>query len=149
MIKKQNFADLLYENINSTQDGEKSFNSKFNDWETEILAYWNSKNVYLTISSRAPKFHITFENCIIRKAKLLSVIARYDNYKFKGKSSPLSDLLLSDPVAKNLMQARNASFAIINKKLTYEARLKRGDKTSLSNILILVEKLTEKINSII
>lgn len=75
-IEKPNVASLLYKNFHASQRGEKSIHFNYKDWQTEVLANWNSKNVDLTISLRVPKFHITFKNCLIQKAKLLSLVEK-------------------------------------------------------------------------
>lgn len=75
-LKKPNVANLLYKNINSAQRDEKSINLNYNNWQTDVFANWNSKNVDLTISLRVPKFHITFKNCLIQKAKLFSLVEK-------------------------------------------------------------------------
>jgi hypothetical protein len=147
--KQETFADLIFEEMISQPKGEKIFNLKYHDWKIKILAQWNNRKVNLKISVRVPKFHISFENCVIRKAKLISLIARYDNFNLQGNSSPVSDLLLSDPIAKNLLKGNKARFELADKNLIYDVRLKRQDKTSLSNVIILIEKLTEKIDLII
>jgi hypothetical protein len=147
--KQETLADLITEEMISQPKGEKIINSEYNDWKIEIFAKWNSKKVDLNISAKVPKFHITFENCVIRKAELISIIARADNYKIIGNSSSISDLLLSDPIARNLLKGANARFELTDKNLIYKIRLKRKDKTSLTNVFILIEKLTEKIDLII
>jgi len=149
LTKQETLADLLSNQMIFQPKGKKLIKSKYNDWKIELLAEWNSRKVNLNISAKVPKFHISFDNCVIRKAKLMSLIARYDNYNIIGKSSHISDLLLSDPVAKNLLKGRNARFELTDKNLIYKVRLKRRDKTSLSNVLVLIEKLTERINLII
>ncbi|GHC66282.1 hypothetical protein [Ulvibacter litoralis] len=149
MSKQETLADLITNETTSKPKGEKVLKSNYNDWNIETLAEWNSKKINLRISARVPKFHITFENCIIKKAKIISIITRYDNFKIRGKSSSISDLLLSDPIAKNLLKGGNARFELSDKNLIYNVKLKRQDKTSLINVFILIEKLTEKIDMII
>ncbi|WP_034257692.1 hypothetical protein [Altibacter lentus] len=149
MIKQETLADLISNEIISQPKGEKVILSKYNDWKIEYFVKWNSRKVNLIISAQVPKFHITFDNCVIKKAKLISIISRYENYKILGKSSSISELLLADPTSRSLLKGENAEFELKDKNLIYKVRLKTSDKTSLSNVIILIEKLTEKIDLII
>ena len=147
--KEEKFADLLSQEINNSKNGKKKFATSFNDWKAEVYAKWSSRNVNLIITSRVPKFHITFDNCSIKKALLISLIARYDNYKLSGSSSPVSDLLLQDLNSRSLLKGRKASFKLKDKSLIYSIQLKKNDRVSLSNVFTLLHNLTRQIDLII
>ena len=149
MNKEEKLADLLFQEINNSKNGEKKFTASFNDWKAEVYAKWNSRNVNLIINSRVPKFHITFDNCSIKKELLISLIARYDNYKLSGSSSPVSDLLLQDTNSRSLLKGRKASFKLKDKNLIYSIQLKKNDRVSLSNVFTLLHNLTRQIDLII
>lgn len=147
--KQEPLVDVLSEEMDKHLKGEKIFTSSYNDWPIELDAKWSTKKVHLKMSAKVPKFHIIFENCTIRKAKLMSIVAGYDNYKLSGGSSPISDVFVTSASAKNLLKGKNASFELSHKHLIYEIQLKRTDKTSLTNVFILFNRLTQEINELI
>ena len=119
------------------------------NWTLEIDAHWNTKRIELIIKSRKSNAYTNFTTCEIKKAPVLSLIARYDNYKLSGKDSEVSNILLTSPLALNLLKARKGSFELNGKYLIYTCRIGRKDKKSLSNIFILIQELNEKIATLI
>lgn len=119
------------------------------NWTLEIDAHWNTKRIDLIIKSRKSNAYTNFTTCEIKKAPVLSLIARYDNYKLSGQDSEVSNILLTSPLALNLLKARKGSFELNGKYLIYTCRIGRKDKKSLSNIFILIQGLNEKIATLI
>ena len=125
--------------------GNKVIIENSRNWTLEIDSNWNSKRIDLTIKSRKSNLYSEFTYCSIKKASLISLIARYDNYNLTGKTSEISDFLLTSTLSLNLLKSRKASFELNGKYLIYNCRIGRQDNHSLSNIFILIEKLTEEI----
>ena len=128
--------------------GNKVIIENSENWTLEITANWNSKRIDLTIKSRKSNLYSDFTKCSIKKDSLISLIARYDNYNLSGKKSVISDFLLISPLSLNLLKGEKASFELNGKYLIYSCRIGRQDKNSLSNIFILIEKLTEEIDKL-
>ncbi len=129
--------------------GNKVIIENSENWTLEITANWNSKRIDLTIKSRKSNLYSDFTECSIKKDSLISLIAQYDNYNLSGKKSVISDFLLINPLSLNLLKGEKASFELNGKYLIYNCRIVRRDKHSLSNIFILIEKLTEEIDKLI
>ncbi|HMC01948.1 MAG TPA: hypothetical protein VKN14_13005 [Flavobacteriaceae bacterium] len=130
------------------QKGNKEIIENSENWTLEIDSNWNSKRIDLTIKSRKSNLYSEFTHCSIKKAFLISLIARYDNYNLSGKASEISNFLLTSPLSLNLLKSRKASFELNGKYLIYNCRIGRRDKHSLSNIFILIEKLTKEIDKL-
>ena len=128
--------------------GNKVIIEKSGNWTLEIDSNWNFKQIDLNIKARKSNLYSEFVNCTIKKAPLISLIARYDNYNLSGKVSEISDFLLSSQLSINLLKSRKASFELNGKYLIYNCRIGRHDKISLSNIFELIEKLTEEIDKL-
>lgn len=147
MTEFHNLSEELTEHMNLFPKGTKVIFENSENWTLEIVAQWNSKRINLTIKSRKSNAYSDFTTCEIKKAPFLSLVARYDNYKLSGNGSEFSNILLTSPVALNLLKARKGSFVLHSKYLIYTCRIGRNDKKSLSNICILIQKLTQEIDT--
>jgi hypothetical protein len=128
--------------------GNKVIIENSGNWTLEINSNWNPKRIDLIIKSRKSNLYSEFIDCSIKKASLISLIARYDNYNLFGKASEISDFLLTSPLSLNLLKSRKASFELNGKYLIYNCRIGSQDKNSLSNIFKLIEKLNGEIDKL-
>jgi len=148
-VPKHKLQKVLLNQMNLFPVGNKTFIEKNKNWNLEINAKWNSRRINLSITSKKLNFNKEFIPFSIKKAPFLSFIARYNNYKFYGKSSRVSDLFLESPFAQNLLISRKANIELNHKNWIYKGQIRRKDKTSLSNIFILIERLNEQIDLLI
>lgn len=148
MTEFHKLSEVLTEHMNLFPKGTKVIFENSENWTLEIEAQWNSKRINLTIKSRKSNAYTDFTTCEIKKAPFLSLVARYDNYKLSGNDSEVSNILLTSPVALNLLKARKGSFVLHGEYLIYTCRLGRKDKKSVSNIFILIQKLNQEIDTL-
>lgn len=149
MAEFHKLSELLTNEMDLFPKGNKVIIEKSGDWIMEIDSNWNSKRIDLNIKSRKSNLNSEFTYCSIKKAPFISLITRYDNYNITGKPSVISDYLLTNPLSLNLLKPREASFELNGKCLIYNCRINRLDKSSLSNIFKVLEKLNREITKLI
>jgi len=91
--------------MNLFPEGNKTIIENSENWTLEIDSNWNSKRIDLKIKSRKSNLYSEFAHCSIKKASLISLIARYNNYNLSGKASKISDFLLTSPLSLNLLKS--------------------------------------------
>lgn len=149
MIEYQNLPELLEKEMILFPKGKNTFVRKSENWTYHFYFEWNSKRIDLNIKSRKSNLKSDFVSCKIKKDYLFSIIARGDNYSFVGKTSDVSDLLLSNYLSLNLLNKRKSKIELDGKHLIYQCRISRkDDELGLVNVLKWIDLLTEDINQL-
>ena len=142
-------ADSLIERMTLFPKGTAKFSEQNEFWKTDLNAKWGKSKIKLEVISTRFDLKSPFKKSKISKASFMGLISRSDTYHFKGKSSEISEMLLSSNLARPLLNAKWPSFEITDKSLIYKSTLKGRDFDSLKAVIKLNSMLTEKIDIII
>ncbi len=143
----EELVDSLYSNIRLTNKKRHYIQTQYHEWNIDIavISTWFFRRI--TITSRRQAFLMDFKSCKLRKAYFLSLFYS-DNYSIYGTKSVLSDILLESPNAAALMYSSRPYFRFHGKTFEYRGSIKKKDKTSLTNILILNQEILKEIEEV-
>lgn len=129
--------------------GNTRMQENFDGWLVEMNTAWDSKKIHFVIKSRNANLLENFKKCRISRSPLISLIARYDNFNFRGEPSVISDLLLNNTKALHLLKKSKARIRLDERYLIYQARVRRKEYLSLDQLYMNIKGLLSDINALI
>lgn len=148
MIEKHLISQLILDRTTPFDKGEGRIINDFLDWKIELNIKWNKKRFYFNIKLKKSNLFKEYQSYSIKRSRLFEIITRSEIISSSGVSSKISEIILSNESAINLLDFKKAEIHLQGKFLIYNCSLKRKNTNVLSYVFWCLEDICEDINSV-